>query len=263
MRPGEEDPLLERVRAELSDVGLGVEQLRHSLAELLQRCQEQQRLLDRVTRLSDGYQRAERDRGEGYLKHYMRELRRVEKIVRISDRYQDMLRDANTQLASMANTDALTGLPNRRFACEELDSRINLVARNGGELCVALADIDRFKQLNDSFGHAAGDQAIRQVAATFAGGLRNYDLCARWGGEEFLILLPMTSVVAAEALLERVRREIASLSFEHRGSQRSLSVSIGVTQLKGQESASDILRRADEALYLAKNAGRNRVCRSS
>ncbi len=255
-----DDSLLVRAASMLQQESAGVAELRSVLEALLGRCHDQQRLLDRVTRLSDGYQRAERERGHDHLKHYLRELRRVEKIVRISDRYQVMLQEMNGRLVSMANTDALTGLANRRFACEELESRINLVQRNNGSLCVALADIDRFKQVNDSFGHAAGDKAIKLIADTLQAGLRDYDLCARWGGEEFLILLSFSRLDDAGQLLERLRLAIESMVFGVAETTLPLSISIGVSEYRSGEASFEVLKRADEALYLAKNAGRNTVC---
>lgn len=255
-----DDPLLQHAATLLQQEGADVAELRSLVEALLRRCHEQQRLLDRVTHLSDGFQRAERERGDDYLKHYRRELRRVEKIVRISDRYQVMLQEMNGRLVSMANTDALTGLANRRFACDELEKRINLVQRNHGSLCVALVDIDRFKQVNDSFGHAAGDKAIRLIADTLKAGLRDYDLCARWGGEEFLILLPFSRLEDARQLLERLRLSIEIMVFGIGETSFPLTISIGVSEFASGESSFAVLKRADEALYLAKNAGRNTVC---
>ena len=176
------DPLLGTVAGLLASDNPCLEDLRAGLAALLQRCADQERVLERVTRLSDGFQRAERDRGADYLKHYLNEVRRVEKIVRISDRYQEMLRELNDRLTRMANTDYLTSLANRRYASEQLDSCLDLARRHHKPLCLALVDIDCFKLVNDRFGHHVGDLAICSVANAMAQNMRDSDWCARWGG---------------------------------------------------------------------------------
>ncbi len=253
------DPLLGTVATLLASEDASVDDLRAGLAALMQRCSDQERILERVTRLSDGFQRAERDRGASYLKHYLNEVRRVEKIVRISDRYQEMLRELNGRLTCMANTDYLTSLVNRRFACEQLENTLDLARRYERPLCLAVIDMDSFKLINDRFGHHIGDQAICTVAKLLAQGVREGDLCARWGGEEFLIVLPSTVLAEALSMLEDMRRQVeaASLEMDDRTSIH-FSVSVGLAQYDGSELAHELIRRADAALYQAKRAGRNR-----
>lgn len=255
-----DEPLFKLVETLLTDEQTSVADLRMALTALSQRCFEQQRLLDRLTRLSDGFQRAERERGDDYLKHYQREVRRVEKIVRISDRYQDMLREMNNRLISMANTDYLTAIANRRYACEELNQRLNQARRHAGRLCVALVDIDSFKQINDGFGHQVGDEVIRAVADTFSKGVGDLGLCARWGGEEFLIILPDANAEAALPLLDCLRQQIECLSVMVETQRLLTTVSIGLVETTGNEAAHELIRRADAALYMAKGEGRNQVC---
>ncbi len=253
------DPLLGTVSTLLADDSASVKDLRAGLAALLQRCADQERLLERVTRLSDGFQRAERDRGADYLKHYLNEVKRVEKIVRISDRYQEMLRELNSRLTCMANTDYLTSLVNRRFACEQLESALDLARRYRRPLCLAVIDIDFFKLVNDRFGHHVGDQAICAVAKLLAQSVREGDLCARWGGEEFLLIFPATALPEAFSLVEEVRQCVAAanLPVDDRTSL-NFSVSIGLAQFDGGELAHELIRRVDAALYQAKRSGRNR-----
>lgn len=252
-----EDELFAGARKLLEDATADVGQLRAMLSALLVRGQAQERLLERVTRLSDGYQRAERDRGDGYLRHYERELKRIEKIVRISDRYQLMLQEANHRLGQMAKTDQLTGLPNRHHAVEVIESQINLVNRQSARFCLAILDIDYFKSINDRFGHAAGDSALSSVAGALRKSARDYDFCARWGGEEFLVLLPFTGAAEAMPVLERIRKAIGELQFSVDAQGARLTASVGFALYHPGELSHQCLQRADLALYRAKREGRN------
>lgn len=254
-----EDALFSEARLLLEAGQIDEARWRRVLAALLSRGLAQDRLLERLTRLSDGYQRAERDRGNDYLRHYERELKRIEKIVRISDRYQLMLQEANQQLAQVAKTDQLTGLPNRRCAAEVIESQIKLVSRQSASLVLGILDVDYFKSINDRFGHAAGDLALTRLAEVLRQEARGYDFCARWGGEEFLLLLPFTTLIEAHSVLERLRRRIEQLSLAFDGQIASLTVSIGCAAYDEGELSHQWLQRADVALYQAKQAGRNQV----
>ena len=228
------------------------------LQELYDRYRTQERLLDRLTHISDRFQRAERDRGQSYAENYQRKVRQIEKIVRISDQYQSMLRDLNDRLHTISTQDELTGLPNRRFMQARLTQEIAQAERTGSDFCIALADIDRFKAINDSCGHAAGDTALAQVAEALAGNLREYDVCARWGGEEFLMLFSGCGGEAALVLGERIRNAIEADACR-RPELPPITVSMGLTQFLPGENLDATLKRADDALYAAKEAGRNRV----
>ena len=252
-----EDKLFAEARNLLEDAEADAMQLRAMLSALLVRGQAQERLLERVTRLADGYQRAERDRGDGYLRHYERELKRIEKIVRISDRYQLMLQEANHRLEQMAKTDQLTGLPNRHHAVGFIESQINLANRQSARFCLAILDIDYFKSINDQFGHAVGDSVLFSVADSLRSGARDYDFCARWGGEEFLVLLPFTGLTEATVVLERIRKAIGELQFAVDGRVGRLTVSVGYALFHPGELSHQCLQRADLALYRAKREGRN------
>ena len=148
------------------------------LAELYDRYRAQHHLLDRLTRISDSFQRAERERGLTYADHYQRKVRQIEKIVRISDQYQSMLRDLNERLHRLSTLDELTGLPNRRYMRERIDQEVGHATRGGPISSLALADIDRFKAVNDTWGHAAGDGVLIRVARAMQAGMRDYDICA-------------------------------------------------------------------------------------
>lgn len=151
-----------------------------------------------------------------------------------------------TELEVMARTEELTGLPNRRAWDETLPRELARARRNGLPLCVALLDIDHFKEYNDEHGHQAGDELLRRTAAQWRAALRTSDFLARFGGDEFIALLPDCTVDQGVGLVERLRA----------ASPRPASV--GLAQWPGTESGDDLVRRADAALYLAKSGGRDR-----
>ncbi len=162
--------------------------------------------------------------------------------------------EAETRL--QARTDDLTGLANRRALDEEITSA--LAASNGSAqpFAVVMVDVDRFKFINDTHGHAVGDATLEAFAARLAGALRAPDRAFRYGGEEFCLLLAATDLADARALAERVREQVA-LPYE--GAMKALTASLGVTAWQPGDAADALFRRADRALYAAKSAGRNRV----
>nr|WP_133083471.1 sensor domain-containing diguanylate cyclase [Novosphingobium panipatense] len=161
--------------------------------------------------------------------------------------------DEATQLAE---TDSLTEIANRRKVLSFLDTEIAKAVVLGGPLAIAVLDIDRFKQINDRFGHAVGDQVIRRVAQVCALATRGSDLVGRIGGEEFLIVLPTTSAEMAFAVAERVRSAVEAIDWQPLDLQR-VTVSIGLASLGGGMDREELMIRADRALYQAKNDGRN------
>lgn len=173
-------------------------------------------------------------------------------------RYRGKRREA-ALLDRLARTDALTGLANRRALIDALAAERQRVARGAAPFAVVLADVDHFKQVNDRHGHDSGDAVLRQVAATIRTVAREVDVAARWGGEEFLVLLPATSLADALAVAERMRAAVHAATIEANGQRLSVTASFGVGALRGGESADDCIRRADAALYVAKREGRDRV----
>lgn len=163
------------------------------------------------------------------------------------------------RLRAAAGTDALTGLMNRRRISERMKEEVPRARRSGNALSLMLLDIDRFKSINDEHGHAQGDLVIAGVADVLKSSVRSIDMVSRWGGEEFLILLPDTDVQAAADLAERVRRQVATRVRRHEGSEVSVTTTIGVTTLRPLESIEAAIHRADVALYTGKRAGRDRV----
>lgn len=173
-------------------------------------------------------------------------------------RLRRRLRQSLQQLAAMATHDALTGLWNRRQIDLDLEAAVKQAERQGSPLCVALVDVDHFKAVNDRHGHAMGDEVLKAVAGCLQGSLRAGDRVARFGGEEFLLLLPATSMAQATALAERLRARLQAQQALPAG-EPPVTASFGLAAWRGGESAADLVRRADQALYRAKNNGRNRV----
>jgi two-component system cell cycle response regulator len=183
-------------------------------------------------------------------------------------RYQDKLRANYEQSLSMALTDSLTGLFNRRYLSAHLPRLLDRSGGNAKPVSVLMFDIDHFKVVNDSWGHGVGDEVLKEVAGRASRNLRNFDLVARLGGEEFVVIMPDTDMTHAMLVAERLRKRIAETSFEVTAPVQKIDVtiSIGVAVTDGRldaegkpESGEQLLRRADMALYQAKRAGRNRV----
>jgi len=170
------------------------------------------------------------------------------------------LDEIQKRLKRIATTDELTGLRNRRYIMEQMNKEYQRAARTGGTLSLILLDIDDFKKVNDTLGHAFGDRVLQAVAQEMQGGLRNYDLLGRIGGEEFLIASPGSTLDYAAGLAERVRQKIKGRKISDGTREITVTVSAGVTSLSEQDASADaLLQRADEALYLAKQQGRDRV----
>ena len=184
---------------------------------------------------------------------------RIQHVRQRLQRQKYALGAALERINHLAAHDDLTGLLNRRRMSEVVQAERERCVRSRRPLVLALLDLDFFKLVNDRYGHAAGDAVLCAFAGRVLDNLRSTDVLARWGGEEFLLLLPETSLDGALVLLERVRREVAELCVETANGEIRLTVSIGVAAGRVQETMEQVLEHADEALYQAKAQGRDRV----
>ena len=175
---------------------------------------------------------------------------------------QDELLEKNAQLEALSITDPLTGLANRRRLMTRLEEEVTRARRYKTPLAVVMIDIDHFKQVNDTHGHAMGDEVLRNIGAMLKAGVRATDLAARYGGEELTLVLPHTDIPAAVQVAENLRVKFAELEHQLDGISLHKTISMGVAARDGQGEiphAEDLLKYADEALYRAKQNGRNRV----
>jgi two-component system cell cycle response regulator len=176
-------------------------------------------------------------------------------------RYQDGLLDSYQRSLTLALTDTLTGLYNRRYLEAHLESTVARATASGKEISLLMLDIDHFKKVNDTYGHAAGDVVLKEVAQRLAQGVREVDLAARIGGEEFVVVMPDSSEDVGSKVAERLRASVAAtpIIIPEVNQAVAVTVSAGVAVVSAGESGVAALRRADEALYAAKTGGRNRV----
>jgi two-component system cell cycle response regulator len=178
-------------------------------------------------------------------------------------RYTDFLRNNLDHSLELAVTDQLTGLHNRRYMSGQLNALTARAAKGGGPTAALLIDIDHFKKINDNFGHDVGDEVLREFALRVASNVRAVDLPCRYGGEEFVVIMPDTTLEAAERIAERIRLHVAGTPFRVAGGSELLTVtiSVGVAATIGDgDTPQALLKRADEAVYEAKAGGRNMVC---
>ena len=177
-------------------------------------------------------------------------------------KYQDALKSQYQMSISMAITDALTGLYNRHYLNTHLGNVVKQALKNGKHLALMIMDMDHFKSVNDTYGHDVGDRVLKQLATTIIQASRSSELAARFGGEEFVVIMPESDPASALAAANRMREKVESTPFiiSDSGTTIQKTLSIGVASLHPDgDSAESLLKRADEALYEAKHAGRNRV----
>lgn len=175
------------------------------------------------------------------------------------DETNKILTDLNEKLDFSARTDLLTGLFNRRHVTEKLENEFDRFQRTGHKFSIILTDIDCFKQINDIYGHAGGDFVLKGVADEMRKVVRLYDVIGRWGGEEFLCLLPETDIHSAATIAERMRSRIQEKVFVWEETGISVKVTVGVSMIKETDTIDEVITRADKALYQGKHSGKNTV----
>lgn len=190
---------------------------------------------------------------------YERLLRRLNKLVLISDRFQYQLQDSNLRLEHLVSTDILTGLTSRQAMSGWLEAEVRRARGERRPLTLLSLDIDHFKQVNDAYGHEAGDAVLETVAAAIQRDRRRGDRAGRWGGEEFVVVLPDCPLQDALPIAEKLRATIAEQWVIIGERPIAVTASIGVAALTLDDTVDDLLRRADQAMYAAKREGRNRV----
>jgi two-component system cell cycle response regulator len=199
--------------------------------------------------------------------YIVRPIDRNELVARVCSqikrkRYTERLRDSVQISMELAVTDALTGLYNRRYMESHVGTLVERSAARGKSLSVLLLDIDYFKSINDTYGHDAGDDVLRDFSDRLRASIRGIDLACRYGGEEFVVVMPDTDIGVATMVAERIRRRVAGDLFPIRGGEKQIEVTISIgiaARSTPEDTAAMILKRADEALYRAKRDGRNRV----
>ena len=253
---GEE--LEERVAALLAEPAHQGEPLWQALSDFVEHMAHQVARLERISPIADRVAAQRPQRLQHLSQRFDRQINRLEKAIRISDRYQTILNDLNRALEDASSHDSLTGLPNRTFmadCCEREDERL---VRDTTTYCLLAIDADRFKLINDTYGHETGDQVLIALANSFQQSIRDGDYCARWGGEEFLALLAGADLESASRVADRLLANVRSIQLPHEKGWIKPRVSIGIAQHQRGDSYRDVYRRADNALLAAKMNGRDR-----
>ena len=219
-----------------------------------------------ITRVSEELASMPTGRDSGVTKTV---LGTVAQIMQINERLQERLGEAERRLQEQsrqieaqlteARTDPLTGLPNRRAFDDELSRRVAEWRRKNSMLSLIMVDIDHFKSFNDRFGHDTGDRVLRMVAQSLASNVRSFDVVARWGGEEFVVILEKVDLEELSRRAGMLRRLVEASSLIADDEKLSVTVSIGGAIARPGEDSSETLKRADGYLYRSKEAGRNRV----
>jgi len=257
---GEFDPEIDRL---LEDPKLHNNPLLPIVKSLYQETKEQRARLDKLVRIADGFDSLIVDENRSIMDRYDRHLKRLEKITRISDLYQKDLMDLNDKLHHASRHDPLTDLPNRRYVSSRLKELVGLAQRKDTGFALILLDLDHFKTINDSYGHEVGDRVLCWVAQALGETLRSCDIAGRWGGEEFLVILPDTTSEQAREVAQRIRARTKAVQLPDTGKPHAssflLSASLGVGVYRPGESYEETLRRTDDAMYRAKAQGRDQV----
>jgi diguanylate cyclase len=233
------------------------EHAEHPLFEALQHLyneyQDQLRKIERITRISDKVQLNSKRETATVIERFEKSIKKLERIAKISDRYQSVLQELNAELHHASTHDPLTNIGNRKFITEHLTAAME----RPDPFSIVLLDIDHFKNINDTYGHGGGDAALTAIAQNLRSSLQAGDVMGRWGGEEFMILLPNTSLDTALFRAERLRLNLEALTIPSTDSEIRVTASFGICEHQTSETLRQTISRADKALYQAKQQGRN------
>lgn len=213
------------------------------------------RQLESIVSTMDDYRLREKEREQGMRRRYQALLEKVEQMELEAARVKSRIEEEQIR----ARTDPLTGLPNRAAYNDSLESELGRWDRYATEFSIAVVDLDLFKEINDKYGHLAGDKVLRLVARVLRQSLRGSDFIARYGGEEFVVIFPSTGRTDAAAAAEKLRSAVETSPFNFRGEPVRVTASLGVAVVQAGDSAEALFARADQALYQAKDGGRNNV----
>lgn len=211
--------------------------------------------LDALLQTVATHQHQRNEREEAVAERLQGLVQRVAEMEQEAQQFRDHLEEQRQK----SLLDPLTGLPNRAAWSERLELEVARRQRYGGELLLAVLDIDHFKRVNDNYGHLAGDRVLKIIASELQKRLRKTDFMARFGGEEFVLLIPATPIEGGQQLLETLRDAVAACPFHFKGEPLTITCSAGLTEFRGNESSDAVFERADKALYRAKGEGRNRI----
>ena len=249
----------------LSAIGVGKDPADSLLAELPEALEEAARGLKRDIGKQPNLDELVLDANKYLVQmnaRYESVILKLERLVAEKEELTAQLQDANARLASLAATDGLTGLPNKRSLTEHLSRSLARADRERTDLTLIVVDIDHFKSFNDTHGHATGDDVLKHVAESIAAGIRTSDFVGRFGGEEFVVVLPATGAEGGLLLAERLRGGVAELEVPGPNGILQVTASFGVATARGpgcRDAAASLFEKADKALYRAKEQGRNCV----
>ena len=209
--------------------------------------------LDDIDNHMSGFRETEEQRSD----HSLRSINQLRKQLNAMEQEADLLRNQLQQKHTEAMRDVLTGIPNRLAYEERVVSELARSKRYGQPFIFFVIDVDHFKKVNDTFGHSAGDRVLKIIAEVMQDNVRAADFIARFGGEEFVVLMPETDLKSGKKVAEKLRRKIEKCDFYYRDNPVKISISGGLTESLAEDNAVSIFERADKALYEAKKAGRN------
>jgi diguanylate cyclase len=208
-------------------------------------------ITDKVTK----YKETEHERFSAYEKQVLALQAKLKESEEGAEEIKNMLSIQKSKI----NQDTLTALPNRAAYDERAIDAVHRWQRGFGDLTLAVADIDHFKKINDTYGHIVGDKVLRKIAELFKSSIRSVDFVARYGGEEFVFIFEKTALKEAKKILEKLRKDVENCELFYRDTQVSVTVSFGLTEMGSSDTLETLFVRADEAMYKAKHSGRNRV----